>query len=156
MAKEALRKQAETLYVDEGLTAKEIALRIKVSEKTIGDWKKKYNWKSKRIAKQTSPESQAKKYDELLDALLDKRLKLEKVDVKTPEQWDEYNRIIDDMSKLSAVKEKLFKDGKLSLGTHVRVIERFMSALNKSNPKLFMELLDFNKEYFTQLAGDLK
>lgn len=35
---------AKTLFVNEGLTQKEIAVRLDVSEKTVGTWVKKGNW----------------------------------------------------------------------------------------------------------------
>lgn len=156
MAKKTEQKLAETLYIDDGLTAKEIAFKLKVSEKSVGDWVQKGNWKERRLAKQTAPETFLKKYDDLLGALLDKRLKMERETLKTDQQKEDYRGIIDEMSKLSAIREKLVNDGKISLGTHVRCIERFMTALNKHDVKLFMQLIDFNKEYFTQLAEDLK
>lgn len=153
MAKDSIRLQAETLYIHDCLTAKEIAKRLSVSEKTLGAWVEKYNWKARKLSKHTTPEVFIQKYDELLGALLDKRLKFEK-DNNVAD--DEYKGLIDEMSKLSALREKLLTDGKLSLGTHVRCIERFMQALNKQDVKLFMQLLDFNKQYFNQLAEDLR
>jgi hypothetical protein len=156
MAKDSIRLQAETLYIEDCLTAKEISLRIGATEKTIGKWVELHNWKERRLSKQSSPESFIKKYNDLLSALLDKRLRLEKELQTNPDAKEEYKGLIDEMSKISAMKEKLLHDGKLSLGTHVRCIERFMSALNKAEPKIFTQLLEFNKTYFTQLSSDLK
>jgi transposase len=156
MAKDSIRLQAETLYIDECLTASEIAKRLPVSEKSIGKWVHKYKWRQRRLARQTSPEAFIKKYDDLLNTLLDKRISLETKANLTPGEKEEYNRIIDEMSKVSAIKEKLLKEGKLSLGTHVRCIERFMSFLNKHHSRLFMELIEVNKEYFAHLTDDLK
>ncbi len=156
MAKYSEKKRAETLYIDECLTAKEISQKLGVSEKTIGKWVEVGKWKETRLAKQSAPETLVQKYDDIMVALLDKRLYFERLKTTTAEQKEEYRGIIDEMSKLSAMKQKLIGEGKLSLGTHVRCIERFMTALHKSDPKLFVQLLEFNKEYFTQLSQDLK
>lgn len=151
MAKENIRLQAETLFVEECLTCKDISGKLPVSEKTLSAWREKYDWDHKRLTKQTLPETFMKKYDELLNTLLDKRIRLESKKEMTPQDREEYNRIVDEMSKISKIKEGLVKDGKISLSTHVRCVERFMAALHKHNPKLFLELIDFNKSYFTLL-----
>jgi len=42
------KKEAKRLYVQTDLTAKEIAAKTGISEKTIGVWVKKYGWKIQR------------------------------------------------------------------------------------------------------------
>ncbi len=153
MAKDNQRQAAQTLYIDKCLTAKEIAEKLKVTEKTVGEWVRKGNWKEIRLAKQETPELLIGKYNELLNSLLDQRLEIEKHSGVKP---DNYYGIIDEMSKVAAMIDRLQKDGTLSLRTHILVLEKFMSALHQQNPELFMKLIDFQKEYLTLLAQELK
>lgn len=156
MAKDNEKQIAYTLYVDQCLTAKEIAGKIKVSEKTIGKWADVGNWKDIRLSKQTTNETLIGKYKELLNSLLDKRLKIEKTQDKNDEDKSEYNGIIDEMSKLSAIIDRLQKDGTPSLRIHIVCLEKFMGALHNAQPKLFMQLIDFQMEYLQILADELK
>jgi uncharacterized protein YjcR len=49
---DSLKVEAKNLFVDKRLTAKEISLRIKISEKSIGVWAKEYGWKAQRKIKE--------------------------------------------------------------------------------------------------------
>ncbi len=153
MAKDNQKQVAYTLYVDKCMTAKDIAAKLKVTEKTIGEWVRKGNWKEIRLAKQATPELLASKYNELLNSLLDQRLEIEKTPGLKP---DNYYGIIDEMSKVAAMIDRLQKDGTLSLRTHILVLEKFMAALHQNNPQIFMQLIDFQKEYLTLLSQELK
>lgn len=153
MAKDNERQVAQTLYVDHCLTAKEIAEKINVSEKTIGKWVIAGKWKQLRTSKQTTPDVLISKYSELQNTLLDNRLKMERNNERGTKA---YNNIIDEMSKVNAMIETLQKDGRPSLRIHILVIEKFMASLQQQNPKLFMALIDFQKEYLTQLAEEFK
>ena len=153
MAKDNQRLTAQTLYIDKCLSAKEIAEKLSVTEKTVGNWVKEGNWKQLRNTKQSTPEILIGKYNELLNSLLDQRLEIEKQKGEKP---DNYYGIIDEMSKVAAMIDRLQKDGQLSLRTHILVLEKFMSALHQQNPQAFMNLIDFQKEYLTLLAQELK
>ena len=78
MAKDNQRQIAQGLYIDQCLTAKDIAVKLDVSEKTISQWVNKGNWRELRLSKQTTTDVMLGKYNELLNALLDKRLLYEK------------------------------------------------------------------------------
>ena len=156
MAKDNEKLIAQSLYIDQCLTAKEISQKIKVTEKTIGNWVEAGHWKELRISKQTTPDVLISKNKELLILLLDKRLTLEKIANKSDQQRDDMRSIIDEMSKVSAISDRLQNDGKTSLRTHIHCLEKFMASLHNRNPKLFMNLIDFQKEYLTMLAEELK
>lgn len=157
MAKEKEKEIAQTFYIEQCLTAKEISKKINVSEKTIGSWVEKGNWRELRLSKQTTPDVLISKYNELLTILLDKRLKLEKdKENKIIDGDDNMRSVIDEMSKVSAMIERLQVDGKASLRTHIHCLEKFMASLHQNNAKLFMLLIDFQKEYLTLLAEELK
>jgi Putative ATPase subunit of terminase (gpP-like) len=156
MAKDNEKQIAYTLYVDQCLTAKEIALKLHVSEKTVGNWAEKNNWKDIKLSKQTTIDTLLVKYNELLSALLDKRLKFEKKIDKSDEDKQEYNGVIDEMSKVSSMIDKIQKDGTPSLRIHIMCLEKFMGALHNAQPKVFMQLLEFQIEYLQLLAEELK
>jgi len=156
MAKDAERQIAQSLYIDHCLTAKEISKRIKASEKTIGKWAEAGNWKNLRLAKQSSPDVLISKHNELLGLLLDKRLEFEKKKTKTEEDKSDYASVIDEMSKVAAMIDRIQKEGRTSLRVHIHCIEKFMAALNARDAKLFMELIEFQREYLTALAGEFK
>lgn len=60
------------------------------------------------------------------------------------------------MSKISAMIDKIQKDGRPSLRIHIMCVEKFMGALHQNKPKLYMDLIDFQRDYFTLLAEELK
>lgn len=156
MAKDNEKKLAYTLYVDQCKTAKEIAVMLNVSEKTIGKWVEAGNWKEIRNSKQSSSDTLLKKYNELLESLLDKRLKYEQMDKKDEEDTRSYNGIIDEMSKIAAMIDRLQKDGRTSLRIHIMCLEKFMGYLHTTNAKLYMQLVDLQIEYLQLLAEELK
>lgn len=157
MAKDSERQQARILYIDHCLTAKEIAGRLKLAEKTVGKWVEVGNWKDLRVSKQTGPEVLVSKYNELLAALLDKRLQFEKKPNKTDDEKAEYSSVIDEMSKISAMIERIHKDNRPTLRTHIFCLEKFMTTLRNQQPKLFTEaLIEFQIDYLDQLADELK
>ena len=156
MAKELQRQQARIFYIDQCLTAKEIAERLSVSEKTIGKWVDAGNWKEIRLSKQSGTEVLLSKQKELLSVLLDKRLRFEKKDIKSDTEKAEYNSVIDEMSKVSAMIERTQKEGRVSLRTHIHCLEKFMSSLQSNNQKLFADLIDFQINYLDLLANELK
>lgn len=156
MAKPNEKQLAYVLYVDQCLTAKEIAKKLSVSEKSVGKWVDAGNWKTIRLAKQTSTDVLLTKHQELQAMLLDKRIKFERNPDKNDNERKEQHSLIDEMSKVAAVIDRIQKDGKVSLRTHVHCIEKFMAALNTDKPKLFMDLIEFQTQYLTKLADDSK
>lgn len=156
MAKDNQRQIAQGLYIDHCFTAKDIAQKLDVSEKTVSQWVNKGNWRELRLSKQTTTDVMLGKYNELLNALLDKRLLYEKKQDKTDDDKHEYNGVIDEMSKVSAMIDKIQKDGRPSLRIHIMCVEKFMGALHQNKPKLYMDLIDFQRDYFTLLADELK
>lgn len=156
MAKNAQRQQARILYIEQCLTAKEIAERLSVTAKTVGDWVEAGNWKEIRLSKQSGTDVLVSKQNELLGVLLDKRLRFEKKNVKSEEEKAEYNSVIDEMSKVSAMIERTQKEGRVSLRTHIHCLEKFMSALQNNDKKLFAQLIDFQINYLDLLADELR
>lgn len=157
MAKDTERNQARILYIDQCLTAKEISERLKVSEKTVGNWVDIGNWKDLRISKQSGTDTLIRNYNELLSLLIEKRLRFEKQKTKTDEEKAEHAGCIDEISKISAAIDRLHKDGKVSLRIHIHCLEKFSAALRNVKPELFTpEFINFQSQYLDLLADELK
>jgi predicted site-specific integrase-resolvase len=156
MAKDKERKLAYDMYVNECLTGKEIAKRLHVQEKTVSDWVKVGKWKEVRLSKQTTSDTLIGKYNELLASLLDRRLLFEKKSSKSDEEKDEHRNIIDEMSKIAAMIDRVQKDGRVSMRTHIHCIEKFMAYVNTNKPEAFSTLIDLLREYLMLLTEELK
>jgi len=63
------REWAQTLYVNQGMEQKQIALKVGVSEKTVGTWKKDYKWEGLKAAVLTTKSEQLKMFYAQLNAL---------------------------------------------------------------------------------------
>lgn len=57
-AKQLEKEYAQSLFVNENLTQKEIAERINVTEKTIGKWVKEGNWETLKVSMMTTKDTQ--------------------------------------------------------------------------------------------------
>lgn len=69
MAKQEQREHARLLYVNERITLKEVAERVKVTEKTVGRWCKEDNWDKLRKSLLTTREAQLTHWYNQLDAI---------------------------------------------------------------------------------------
>lgn len=156
MAKNSERDQARILFIDHGLTRKEIAARLKVAEKTVGNWCEAGNWEDIKLSKESSTDKLLKNYNELLALLIEKRLTFERKAKKTDEDKAEHASTIDEISKIAAAIDRTQKDGKVSLRIHIHCLEKFMNALQMKDPKLFHQLIDFQLQYLDLLADELK
>jgi transposase len=151
--KDKERLLAEGYYIDQGWTAKQIAAALSVSEKTVGSWVEVGKWKEKRIAKETSPDSLLKSYSELLTGLVDRRLEILNSEDKSSK---ELKGITDEISKISKAIDTIKKGGSPTLRVYIWCIERFMGGLQAHNPKLFFQLVEYQREHITLMAGELK
>lgn len=69
ISKSEQREHARLLYVNEKITLKEVAERVKVTEKTVGKWCKEDNWDSLRKSLLNTRENQLIHFYNQLDAL---------------------------------------------------------------------------------------
>lgn len=69
MAKQEQREHARLLYVNERITLKEVAERVKVTEKTVGRWCREDNWDKLRKSLLTTREAQLTHWYNQLDAI---------------------------------------------------------------------------------------
>lgn len=156
MAKNSERNQARVLFIDHGLNRKEIAARLGIAEKTVGKWAELGNWEAIKLAKESGNDTLVKNYNELLALLIEKRLNFEKKKNKTDDDKAEHASCIDEISKIAAAIDRIQKDGKLSLRTHIHCLEKFMKSMQRSESKLFNTVIEFQLSYLDELAEELK
>jgi len=161
MAKDNERKLAKQLFL-QGKTQKEIAALVSVQEKTIGDWVKKYGWKSEREARFGSTKKQIENIKAIISAISEERLKIHKdlQKAKGNSDKDEIERlqkeaaVLDDgVSKWNKTLENMDKENRISLATHIEVMELIFQDLQNHNPKLFLKTLDFQETYLSKIAS---
>ena len=103
MSKLKLCKQAENLYIEEGMSIEDICLNLDISRRTIFYWKKKYDWDKSRNKKYNS---ESKLSTELTDIALKFMQKISKnMDNKIPTSQSEYYALINLIKNIPEVKK---------------------------------------------------
>lgn len=116
---------AQELFVKMGLPQKDIAERVQVTEKTIGNWKLKYEWDLLRAAEVTTSENTVRSIYSQIS--------------KITRAADEEKRVLtvsesDMISKLAASAQKL--QNKATLTFYVEVMEQFVNYLKNVDLEL--------------------
>lgn len=103
MSKLKLYKQAENLYIEEGMSIENICRNLDISRRTIFYWKKKYNWDKSRNKKY---KSENKLSTEMTDIALKFMQQISKnMDNKIPTSQAEYYALINLIKNISEVKK---------------------------------------------------
>lgn len=162
MAKDRERRTAQILYVDQNLTAKDVAERVGVSEKTIGDWVEKYQWKALRDAKNNSPAKRINNIKQIISNMSDEWLdvdrqvkKLERDGGDPKEIAELRTRIkgIDDaVSKWNKTLESIEKDANVSLSTYLYVMEDVFDSLAQFDRDLYVKLVAFQEHHINKVS----
>jgi transposase len=152
------RKEKENLgyvyYVEQGLNAKETALKCGVTEKTVGEWVKKQNWKEIRAARNATPKMLLHSYNEILTNLVERKLEISR---KEKQDVTELKSLSDEIAKIGKQIENIKKDEKsISISHKINIISRFtdkfLPIANTLNCK--SEFLEFAKQYAIDLYND--
>lgn len=160
MAKDRERRAAFDLYVKQGKTAKDTAELVGVTESTLGKWVDKYNWKEARTAKQATNNKLEDDIKRLMQLQVEKRLEIQEQleDCSDDEEEGLLKRaavIGDEISKLNKTIETISKGNKITLSTYLEVMNRIFNALQTREPKLFMELLEFQQQHIQEIAKEI-
>ena len=165
MAKDRERRTAQILYVDQNLTAKDVAERVGVTEKTVGDWALKHSWKALRDAKNSSPAKRINNIKQIISNLSDewlevdrevKRLERDGGDSKTIAETRSRIKGIDDaVSKWNKTLENIEKDSNVSLSTYLYVMEDIFDSLSQFNRDLYVKLVDFQEHHINNVSTKL-
>lgn len=103
MSKLKLYKQAENLYIEEGMSIEDICRNLDISRRTIFYWKKKYDWDKSRNKKY---KSESKLSSELIDIALKFMQQISKnMDDKIPTSQAEYYALINLIKNISEVNK---------------------------------------------------
>ena len=103
MSKLKLYKQAENLYIEEGMSIENICRNLEISRRTIFYWKKNYDWDKSRNKKY---KSESKLSTELTDIALKFMQQISKnMDNKIPTSQAEYYALINLIKNIPEVKK---------------------------------------------------
>lgn len=135
LSKEKEREYARILYVSERITAKEIAERVGVSEKTIGTWIEKYGWDNLRKSLLTTRQNQLVHWYNQLDAMN------EEIAKRVPPI--PVSKEADTMSKITSNIKRL--ETEIGLGEYVEVgtkLLTFIQQIDLDDARLLKSYLD--------------
>lgn len=103
MSKLKLYKQAENLYIEEGMSIEDICRNLDISRRTIFYWKKNYDWDKSRNKKY---KSENKLSTEMTDIALKFMQQISKnIDNKIPTSQAEYYALINLIKNIPEVKK---------------------------------------------------
>lgn len=125
---------ARILYVNERITFKEIAYRVKVGEKTVSKWAKEGNWEKLRQSMLTTRQTQLSRWYSQLDTMTELIESRDNIPTNTE---------ADTMSKITSNIQKL--EVEIGLGEIVETGKKlitFMQHVNLDDAKLFKNYFD--------------
>lgn len=161
MAKDKERKFAKTLFL-QGKTQKEVAKLVGVQEKTVNTWCNAYNWKEERNARYNGGKERVEMLKELIGKLTEERLSImrdyqDAVKYNEAKKVTELNKkavsIADEVSKYNKALENLDSENRISLSVYLEVMDSIFKALEADNPKLFINLIDFQEKHISEIAN---
>lgn len=150
MAKVREQKLAEEMYIKGKKTAKDIAVLVGVSEKTIGDWAEKFKWKDRRNALIGSAQNGLLNINNLIDIYAEKLIEME----SDKDAKDEAKiKLVDAIAKLNKTKDSFEKEHRIPYNTYINVMDSIMSdMLSKIEPKYQVVVIDFFEKHTNELA----
>lgn len=172
MAKDKEKGLAFTLFTKECLNAKEIAVKVGVTEKTVGRWIKDGNWKKVRDANQNQSQNRLDRIQEVIDGLSTERLEIlarikeakENLQNETNEEAKkELRQVVSELSK-DAVRvdngiamwnktlQSFHKETKVSLSVYIEVQNRIFEDLRSFDEDLYMKTLEFQQQHILSVS----
>lgn len=164
MAKKKEQEAAKRYFVDFFKSQKEIAEDLGVTEKTVGAWVSKGNWRSLRDAKLNNSTTRAENIKKVIADLTESTLDiLEQIKVaefneereKILSLKKETTRISQEIGMWQKALEKIDKDFKISLSTYLEVMEGIFNDLQQYDIELHMKTIDFQKYHLHNIAHKL-
>jgi hypothetical protein len=160
-SKDTERTTAKILFVEQYKSAKDIARQINVSEKTVGNWIEKYNWKSERDARMNSNKKQVQRIREVISIKCERAIALEnqindavkKNDIELIDCLKQQAISLgDEVSKWNKTLENLDKENRISLSVYIDVMDSVFKSLQKDYPKLYLQTLDFQDKHINEIS----
>lgn len=158
-----LRKEAHDLYVNDGLSNKEISERLKVSEKSVSKWINDNEglWKEERRAAVVNSKQQAGNIKEIIRMLAEDKLDiLQRIDEAEKEGDKE---LVMELRKQAASldnsvnawgkqMENMNKENRITFSVYLEVMDRVFDAMKTANPHLYYESLDFQEAHIYDVS----
>ncbi|WP_396177444.1 hypothetical protein [Flavobacterium sp.] len=161
MAKEKEKRIAFDYYTNQGFTAKAISDIVNVSEKTIGDWVEKGNWKSVRDANMNSSQNRASKIKELISELTDQQLEIN-IEVKSAKAVGDKERVITLRQQSASISqevaiqtkalERMDSENRISLGIYLEVMNDIFKNLEHFDKDVYLKTLDFQESHLSTIS----
>lgn len=126
------RELAQILYLKEGLSQKEIAAKVEVTEKTVGRWKERYNWEQLKASIIITKEQQLR---------------------RLYAQLNELNTLIENRDEGSRYANSKEADTLGKLASAVRTLETEVSIAD--TVEVFREFLDWLRIHDLDKAQDV-
>lgn len=175
MAKDKERKLARIYYVEQNKTAKWIASRLNLTEKTVGDWVKKYGWREEQRARENSVDKRIDNIKSVIDDIIEDRasarirlneLKSELEVARKAKDEDEITLLRDMMgnikkeivgfddaiSKWNKTLENFDKENVVSLSSYLYVMDEVFKDMQSYNPELYMNTIDFQEQHVNKIS----
>lgn len=162
MAKDRERKLAESYYVDKGCTAKEVAVKVGVTESTVSGWVGKYGWKARREAVNTSAASRFENIRQVMSDLAEERRERKRELDDALRIGDELSaadirktiaRLDDGVAKWNKALESARDEAQIPLSVYLSVMDRILSALREHNEKLYLQTLEFQESHIIEMSN---
>lgn len=164
MAKDRERKLAESLYVDKGCTAREVALKVDVTEATVCGWVGKYGWRARREAVSIAPASRFENIRQVVSDLAEERREHKRNLDNALQIGDEaaaadirkiIARLDDGVAKWNKALESARDEAQISLSIYLEVMERIFNALRENNEKVYLQTLEFQEQHIVEVSNKL-
>jgi len=165
MAKDKERRLAEELYIRQKKTAREVANLVGVTEKTLGDWVKKFGWAERRSSAMSSIKSGTENINALINIYTDRAIQMEadEEDLSgyTEKELADFRRdkakekvsLIDSIAKLNKTKENFEKEHRIPYNVYINVTEQIMGEMLAKMPgKAQGAILDFFENHINDIA----
>lgn len=164
MAKRDELRQAEFYYCEKFMNQKDVAAKVGVTEKTVGNWVKKYDWKNKRQQQFNATKHRTERVKELISRLTDRNLQIldqikEAEDLGETEKAitlrNESNKLSQEVAMQSKLLQQIDKDARITLNVYLEVMEDVFKAMQGDYPDLFQRSLDFQEEHLNNISQKL-
>ncbi len=157
------RTVAQHMYITERRTAKEIALKLNIAQKTVGEWVKKYGWKELREAKAIAPAKRSENIEKIISGMAEKRIRLETDIIGEEAKPEPDPKRIEELRKEIAALDyavanwnkslaSVKKENRLTLVQKLQVIEEVFKILMQFDYPLFLKTLDFQEHLVSVLS----
>lgn len=158
-----LRKEAHDLYVNDGLSNKEISERLKVSEKSVSKWINDNEglWKEERRASVVNSKQQAGNIKEIIRMLAENKLEiLRRIDEAEKEGDKELVMELrkqavsldNSVNAWGKQMENMNKENRITFSVYLEVMDRVFDAMKTANPHLYYESLDFQEAHIYDVS----